>query len=79
MTRVYQKFLNLVMNKFALIASIVFHTGSLLQAQFDPAAIASVLSKLSPDQRQQLIKQYWYAGTTCLPRNLYPLEMKVES
>ena len=44
-----------------LIALIVFHTGSLLQAQLDPAAMAT-LSKLSPDQRQQLIKQYGSSG-----------------
>ena len=40
-----------------LISLIVFNCVPFLHAQLDPAAMAT-LSKLSPDQRQQLIKQY---------------------
>ena len=42
-------------------ALILFLCGSLLYAQLDPASMAK-LSKLSPDQRQQLIKQYGSSG-----------------
>ena len=44
-----------------LLFIIILLCGSLLHAQLDPAAIEA-LSKLSPDQRQQLIKQYGLSG-----------------
>lgn len=41
----------------SLILSLFLVSGSFLHAQIDPAAMAT-LSKLSPDQKQQLMKQY---------------------
>lgn len=51
-----------------LITLIVFLCEFTLHAQLDPAAMAK-LSKLSPDQRQQLIKQYGSSGGG-LPKSL---------
>lgn len=44
-----------------IIFSLFLVSGGLLLAQLDPAAMAT-LSKLSPDQRQQLIKKYGSGG-----------------
>ena len=49
-----------------IIFSLFLVSSGLLLAQLDPAAMAT-LSKLSPDQRQQLIKKYGSGGRCGLP------------
>jgi polysaccharide export outer membrane protein len=57
--------------KFFILIFLV--SGSFLHAQIDPAAMAT-LSKLSPDQKQQLIKQYGTGGGS-LPQSVPTAEM----
>jgi polysaccharide export outer membrane protein len=57
--------------KFLILVFLV--SGSFLHAQVDPAAMAT-LSKLSPDQKQQLLKQYGTGGGS-LPLSAPTAEM----
>ena len=57
--------------KFFILIFLV--SGSFLHAQIDPAAMAT-LSKLSPDQKQQLMKQYGTGGGS-LPQSAPTAQM----
>jgi polysaccharide export outer membrane protein len=57
--------------KFFILIFLV--SGSFLHAQIDPA-VMSTLSKLSPDQKQQLMKQYGSSGSG-LPQSAPTAEM----
>jgi len=59
------------MPKFFILIFLV--SGSFLHAQIDPAAMAT-LSKLSPDQKQRLIKQYG-TGVGSLPQSAPTAQM----
>ena len=61
--------------KFFILIFLI--SGSFLYGQLDPAAM-STLSKLSPDQRQQLIKQYGSSGGG-LPKSVPTAQMPSRS